>query len=494
MPVRNLMVIFAVTAIPTAAYAQNSHHNPILVGGIPLCSCGTFGGSHGNLPTIGAQPKSPVGNGELLYSPRTTGAFTNSSPAFPASPASSPPAAEPASSASVTAYSSRPQATAKLFLDFDGITFAGTWGSTGRSPGVVPRYTTDGNTSGFSANEQQQIFEIYSRVAEAYSPFNVDVTTIDPGTPSAGQSVRIVIGGSNAWYGGGGGVAYIGSFTYANYSYGTAWVFPDNLGGGNPKYVADAAIHEAGHTFGLYHQQQRSANGQLNAEYREAENDPISAPYMGVSYYRDRAVWSNGVIGFDNNQLIYQDDLAQIGSTASAPYNHPFMGSSSSNGFGRRADDFGNTTATATPLPAASGGGIFGAPTPRILSITGVIERNTDIDMFSVWIGGGDVTINVDNALFGAMLDTRLLLYSETGLLLTSVNPAISTNTPGLGLDASWTGFLDLGTYYIGVGSAGGYSDLGQYTLTVLLPFSSVPEPAAALLFLGLAPLAFRRR
>ncbi|MCP9861413.1 zinc-dependent metalloprotease family protein [Cyanobium sp. Cruz-8H5] len=400
----------------------------------------------------------------------------------------------PSSSLAVPAFSSRPQATAKLFLDFDGIAFEGTWGNTGRAPGVVPAYANDGNTSSFTASELNSISEIYQRVAEAFSPFNVDVTTVDPGTPTAGQSVRIVIGGNNAWYGGGGGVAYIASYTYANYSFGTAWVFPDNLGGGNPKFVADATIHEAGHTFGLYHQQQRNADGTLVSEYRSAENDAISAPNMGVAYYRDRGVWSNGTIGYENNQFINQDDLAQLGSSASSPYNHPRLGTGYANGFGLRADDFGGSIAGATPLPNSPGESIFSSPGPRVLSISGVIERVTDVDMFSFSVFGGDVTIRVDNAPFGAMLDARLLLYNSTGALLASVDPAISTSTAGLGLDAWWTGPLDAGLYYVGVGSAGNYGDVGQYTLSIMLPFATVPEPASAAIALSVLPLLCRRR
>jgi len=495
MLVRHLLALSVVTATASSAYGQSHVHHYRTVAGILLCNCGGLGGTHGNLPVVGLPPKSRQGGGELLFNANATGVRTQPMGMTPVTPGSNaPPPLFPSSSVAAPLYSSRPQAAAKLYLDFDGIDFQGTWGNTGRSPGVVPRYNTDGDASSFSPGELTAIYEIYSRVAEAYSPFNVDVTTVDPGTPSARRSVRVVIGGSNGWFGGGGGVAYIGSFTYADYSYGTAWVFPENLGGGNAKFVADAAIHEAGHTFGLFHQQQINANGVVVSEYRTSENDAVSAPNMGVAYYRDRGVWSNGNIGYGNSQFIRQDDFAQLASTSAAPYNHPVLGTSSFNGFGVRADDFANTFAAATAIPPAVDGGLFGAPTPRVLSISGVIERITDVDMFSFSLGGGDVSIDIDNALFGAMLDTRLMLYSSTGTLLETVNPPISAGVAGLGLDVRWTGFLDGGTYYVGVAGAGNYGDLGQYTLSVFLPFSSVPEPGFVLSLLIMLPLASRRR
>ena len=43
---------------------------------------------------------------------------------------------------------------------------------------------------------------------------------------------------------------------------------PRNLGKGRPKYVAEAAAHEAGHLFGLTHQSAYDANNNKSDEYR----------------------------------------------------------------------------------------------------------------------------------------------------------------------------------------------------------------------------------
>src|SRR5690349_8238126 len=68
----------------------------------------------------------------------------------------------------VPTLNSKPGATAKLYLDFNGDT-TGTWGQ--YSPGTTPAYDVDGNTADFSDTEVANIREIFARVAEKYSPF-----------------------------------------------------------------------------------------------------------------------------------------------------------------------------------------------------------------------------------------------------------------------------------------------------------------------------------
>src|SRR4051794_19389752 len=71
----------------------------------------------------------------------------------------------------VPAYNSLPGAAAKLFLDFDGVDFGSTvWSNSEISlPGVRPAYSINADTSTFTTTELSNIFEIWSRVAEAYS-------------------------------------------------------------------------------------------------------------------------------------------------------------------------------------------------------------------------------------------------------------------------------------------------------------------------------------
>jgi len=139
-------------------------------------------------------------------------------------------------------------AAAKLFLDFNGH-FESSWG--GDTNVSTPVFDRDNNLATFSDGELSAIYEIWARVAEDYAPFNINVTTVDPGHQANQVVAVIAIGGNwSDWYGSSaGGVAYVGGFY--NGASNVGYVFDDALGNGNAKYVAEAAAHEAGHLFGL---------------------------------------------------------------------------------------------------------------------------------------------------------------------------------------------------------------------------------------------------
>jgi len=57
----------------------------------------------------------------------------------------------------------------------------------------------DGNVGSFSASELADILTIWRSVSEDYAPFNVDVTTEDPGAAYLATSgTRVAIGGSSS--------------------------------------------------------------------------------------------------------------------------------------------------------------------------------------------------------------------------------------------------------------------------------------------------------
>lgn len=338
--------------------------------------------------------------------------------------------------------SSRPGAPVTVYLDFTGDTTAA-WGSF--SPGTTPAYDTDGDPTTFSSTELSNITAIWEQVADAFSPFNVNVTTVDPGTID-GPNLEVVIGGSGGWAGGNyGGIAYVGSYASADPLYGInkVFVFPGHLGNGSPRYVGDDSAHEIGHAFGLNHQS--TWNGSQLTEYNTG--NASQAPIMGNALGSTRALWWYGTTDWlaASGQPAMQDDLSILTSTA--------------NGFGYRADDYGDTIATAYSL---SGTNAFSAD--------GVIETNDDADWFSFTTLAGGVNIAAQPAIAltdHPMLNVDLQLFDATGTLLASGTQ--STLAKSISAD------LPAGTYYVDVSGDGTYGDLGQYSLNITAP-SPMPD------------------
>jgi PKD repeat protein len=361
---------------------------------------------------------------------------------------------------------SKPGLSRVLYLDFNGHTTSGTsWNSayTAGAAFTSPAYDTDGNPGSFSTTELANIQQIWKRVSEDYSAWDVNVTTEEPPLESLRKTtstdtaygIRMVIGGSsNDWLrAGAGGVAYLGSFSWNSDT--PAFVFPAQLSNGNPKYVAEAASHEAGHTVSLNHDGKTDGT-----EYYQGHNG--WAPIMGVSYYANISQFSRGEYGLANNT---QDDLTVI------------------NGHIPRSVDLaGNDILTAVPLSGTS------------VSVTGIIESRTDADIFKINAGNGTLNISAAPASPDANLDIQLSLYNGAGNLVTTVDPA--------GMAATLSTSVTSGTYYIavdgvGVGTAStGYTDyasIGQYSLTGTVP-SPVGQPPVAVVsnsapLTGLAPL-----
>jgi hypothetical protein len=100
----------------------------------------------------------------------------------------------------------------------------------------------------------------WKRVAEDYSPFDVDVTTEEPAAAALTRSGssdlqygnRVVITPTN-FYPNAGGVSYVGAFDDTGEYYKTSWVFSNMLANGE-KYIAEACSHENGHSVGLSHE------------------------------------------------------------------------------------------------------------------------------------------------------------------------------------------------------------------------------------------------
>src|SRR5262245_3542594 len=316
-------------------------------------------------------------------------------------------------------------AAVSLYLDFNGH-FESLWGAYRNI--TTPVFDQDGDATTFSDGELTTIRKIWSVVAEDFSPFNINVTTVEPGTIANGRAIRAAIGGDSAWLGGGaGGVAYVDSFT--NSIPNTVYVFADELANGYWRYVGEATSHEAGHSFGLDHQSLFNTSGGLLDEYNSGTS--ARAPIMGNSYTSTRGLWWSGTDSYNTNQ----DDLSVLSRAA--------------NGFGYRADDHGNSAASASALVIAE---------DRATG-SGIITTTSDVDYFSFTTGAGPVSFTVEVPAGINNLDSRLELRNSVGTLIASAAP---TTTFG----ATITATLADGSYRLVVGSQGNYGDIGQYTVS----------------------------
>ncbi|MCA9217936.1 MAG: hypothetical protein KDB27_32925, partial [Planctomycetales bacterium] len=141
-------------------------------------------------------------------------------------------------------------------------------------------------------------------------------------------TTQVAIGGSSAdWYDGqSGGVALLNSFRSGDSA--VAFVFSRSLSNVT-KRIAEAASHEAGHTFGLTHQATFDESGEKIDDYNRGGNG--WAPIMGVAYDEEISTWSNGPTSSVNNT---QDNMAVIAQR----------------GGGYRRDDHGDLASNATAL------------------------------------------------------------------------------------------------------------------------------------------------
>jgi hypothetical protein len=337
-----------------------------------------------------------------------------------------------------------------IYLDFDGHTTTGTWWNGNGLPAswYNEPFDSDGNPGSWSLLEHEVIQNVWRRMSEDFAPFNVDVTTEEPPlsalTFSGGSDqtwgIRAIICDNEIAAPGAGGVAFVPSFKT-----GTdvgCFVYSGNLGN-TDKNITEAASHEVGHTLGLSHDGRTTPSEGYYGGHNGAGGTSGWAPIMGVGYYQPLTQWSKGEYANANQT---QDDLAIITNTTE--------------NFGYRADEAGNSIAAATN-PTIVGASV---------SFAGIIAQTSDVDVLRFTSGAGNVTFNVDNYVLSPNLDIKIELRNGSNAILATHDPLDS-------LDATLTYNLPTsGTYYlfiegVGVGnvSTTGYSDyasLGQYTVS----------------------------
>jgi hypothetical protein len=341
---------------------------------------------------------------------------------------------------------SRRGAAHVVYLDFTGHTIENTAWNWSAGPKLeAPEFDLDGNP-GFSDLELKVISDAWQHVAEDFAPFDVDITTKDPGAAVIARTgTRVVVTGSKeieqATCGFCGGVAYLDAIGKPDFHPAFAFVggfIATGNGDGYGRSIADIASHEIGHNFGLMHD---GFDGDYYSEYYWGQGP--WHPIMG-SGGRRLSQFSNGDYAGATN---VEDDVSMIARTA------PFV-----------ADDHGNTDATATPIPTN-------------VDTHGLIGHRTDVDTFR-WTQAcsGPVVVGVRSATVGPNLDIEASIRDASGALLASNNPLSLDLSVANFFDAEVSLALEPGTYTLTVDGVGegdpqtGYSDygsLGRYVVQV---------------------------
>jgi len=341
---------------------------------------------------------------------------------------------------------SKPGSNYTIYLDFDGhVTEGTTWNQPNQDnmPTIVhPAYDRGGTPGVFSQLEHDLIQAAWQRVAEDFAPFDVNVTTEDPGVEALRKDdtgtdtqwgVRVVMT-TDTWASCGcGGFAYLGSFEDATDE--PSFVFNNSLDG-----VSETISHEVGHQLNLGH----DGVGASTYYAGHGGTGPTSwGAIMGGPFSQEITQWDHGEYFNASNPT--EDDLAVITTT---------------NGFGYRADDFGDIIGTAGSFNIAGGASV---------SAFGIIEQNTDVDYFRFETGTGNVSFSLTPHSDRPDLDIWAGIYNSTGTLLNESNPSNSTS-------ASFTNVaLAAGTYYLKIDGVGTHGAYNAVTDTVDDPTTNVP-------------------
>jgi Fibronectin type III domain/Metallo-peptidase family M12B Reprolysin-like len=388
-------------------------------------------------------------NGSLLYRDVAT----------PPAPAATGPSgqaeAAPMPYSQTFSLHSQPGSSRVIYLDFDGQQIENTaWNTAyGVGPYFAEAFDMDGDPTVFSPVERDIIQNVWQRVAEDYAPFDVDVTTADPGVAAIDRvgladlnyGTRLLITGTSIGQSvcGCGGQAYLNAFANPNNhaALQPAFVYSKTMYN-NAKYIAEAASHEVGHNLSLNHDRTATVG------YYGGHN--VWAPIMGVGYNLPVTQFSSGEFAGSANG---EDDFALMNA----------------NGLAYRADDHSDTSAGATPLTGSS------------TSATGVISTRTDVDTFSLALSGAPVNISVLPNAVGPNLDIKISIRNTAGTVVYDADPVVAPvnydDALNLGVNISAWVPPAAGTYYLSVDGVGaldplttGYSDYGSrggYTVTV---------------------------
>ena len=455
----------------------------------------------------------------------------------------------------VPELSSRPGAEYTIYLNVAGFNYTGLWAGNANAPGTTPALNDRLPTDTFTTTEQDQIRNVWSRLAQSYVGFNVNVTTIDPaiaagkaatdgerqafydaspnfmhtivGSQKRAELVGMPDSTGNAsnpdgkWFStGADGVSGLGVVAGLTSSSGdhTNWMFSEAQAGSatggviNGDYIGAISAHENAHAFGLYHQGDWSGDTRVN-EYSlgdTAAGDGSYVAIIGQASDRQRVTWRVGDTGGASGTRTPINDVQSM-----LAINNVSNGRMGTANLRLIEDGIGHTLATATPLPVIGDVVNFSLATGVIVPLSesnplALGASNYTQDWFSFTLGStAQITLTANNGtqfLTAGVADgtgtlrSTLTIYDGSGLTLGSAVENAST------LFETFSGSLNAGTYFAQVRSFGGheqiasafnpaqYYDMGAYFLTGSGFTAAVPEPGAiALLLVGFAAFSGRR-
>lgn len=398
---------------------------------------------------------------------------------------------------------SLPGATGVLYMDFTGGTFSGTtW-----DPFNNTHSTAEDDPSTYVGSERADIYDAWRDVATHFAMFDLNITTVEPNKATTPTGHQLIVNKS------GGGSANSNVFGLATDAPDQARAVNSAI---NMRNRATSITHEFGHILGLAHHNQYDANGDYVAQYESVSAEGV-ATLMGIDYGSTGssvsrfASWQKGIAYGNTTTNIKgtpQDDRAVIAAKLIATYNA--FTNNTYTGDGYRPDEHGNTFVTATTLQLNNLGPAGNGLNNVNAANTGIIERLTDQDTFSInWLGGDlsvtaeavrSVASSSDYALeYASSLGMRLALYDDQGQLIdqdggnTLERPGLVSITSSNDVDATVSANnLAAGIYYLAVTSLGEYDDLGAYTIE--LTGQAVPEPTSLAVLLGGMAMILRRR
>ena len=341
------------------------------------------------------------------------------------------------------ALHSKPGSTNLLFLDFDGHEIKNTrWNGMKTAEFRATAFSLDDDYSSFSHRERAAITQIWYRVAAAYSAFNIDITTQDPGSfgPTVGRVLITShqdLDGRVMPFSDVAGAAYVGVWGAASYPVSSPALVYYNRLAARTIDIAEAVMHGLGHNLGLGHQ------GRTGEER------------------------SGKPLGSQGELTVIADQL------------------------GLRQDDHASETAAATALQVAVDGALVAVnpatdSTTSVIANRGVIEVVGDVDTFAFTSLGGSVELVVSPAW--QRLDGESNRDENSGIKMALLDEDGKKRIS----DSADNGNqfiareLPAGRYYLQVSGTGitngtsphaGYPGLGQYLISgnILPPVDQSP-------------------